>query len=223
MGRVIVFDVNETLLDLAVIQPHFQRVFGDAAIMQQWFALLLHSSLVATLTTDYVDFGSLAAAALDLVAMRQGITLAEDDRSVILTTLQHLPPHPDVSPSLDRLRTAGLRLATLTNSSQGMAGAQLANAGLQDYFEQRLSVEETRRFKPAPEPYRMAASKLGVPVENLRLVAAHDWDVHGALHAGSRGAYIARRGRLYHPLYTKPDIIGSDLLQVTDRILELDI
>jgi 2-haloacid dehalogenase len=140
-----------------------------------------------------------------------------------LTTLRELPPHPDVGPSLERLRTAGLRLATLTNSSPGMVSAQLANAGLQDFFEQLLSVEEVRRFKPAPEPYWMAASKLGVPVDQLRLVAAHDWDVHGALHAGCQGAYIARRGRLYHHRYTQPDIMGSDLLQVTDRILELDM
>jgi 2-haloacid dehalogenase len=223
MGRVILFDVNETLLDLAVIQPHFQRVFGDPAISQQWFSLLLHSSLVTTLTSIHIDFGSLAGAALDLVAARQGISLAKDDRSVILTTLQHLPPHPDVGPSLERLHSAGLRLATLTNSSPGMVGAQIANAGLQGYFEQLISVEEARRFKPAPEPYRIAASKLGVAVEQLRLVAAHDWDVHGALHAGCHGAYIARRGRLYHPLYTQPDIMGPDLLQVTDRILELDV
>jgi|SRR3989304_362771 len=223
MGRVILFDVNETLLDLSSLQPHFQRVFGDPAIMQQWFALLLHSSLVTTLTAAYVDFGSLAGAALDMVANRRGISLAEGDRQAVLTAVHHLPPHPDVPHSLQRLRAAGLRLATLTNSSQPMVTAQMANSGLSDYFEMLLSVDEVRAFKPAPEPYRMAASKLGVDADQVRLVAAHDWDVFGALRAGCRGAYIARQGRMYHPFYEKPDVMGPDLNKVTDRILEIDV
>jgi len=223
MNRVILFDVNETLLDLTALQPHFQKAFGDSAVMQHWFALLLHSSLVTTLTAAYVDFGALAGAALDLVAARQELTLSEDDREAILTTLRHLPPHPDVRPNLERLRAAGLRLATLTNSSSAMVTAQIANSELNDYFELLLSVEDVRAFKPAPEPYRMAATRLDVSVEQIRLVAAHDWDVFGALRAGCRGAYIARRGRRYHPLYTRPDVIGSDLNPVTDRILELDV
>ncbi len=223
MSRVILFDVNETLLDLASLRPHFQRAFGDPAVMQQWFALLLHSSLVTTLTAAYIDFGALAGAALDMVAARQGVALAEDNRRAILTGMQHLPPHSDVLDSLERLRAAGLRLATLTNSSPAMVTAQIANAGLSDYFELLLSVDEVRVFKPAPEAYRMAASRLGVDVDQVRLVAAHDWDVFGALRAGCRGAYIARRGRMYHPLYANPDVMGSDLNQVTDQILEIDV
>jgi 2-haloacid dehalogenase len=223
MGRVVLFDVNETLLDLSSLQPHFQRIFGDAAIMQQWFALLLHSSLVTTLTAAYVNFGSLAGAALDMVANRRRISLAESDRHTVLTAVQHLPPHADVPHSLQRLRDAGLRLATLTNSSQPMVTAQMANSGLSDYFELFLSVDEVRVFKPAPEPYRMAASKLGVDAGQVRLVAAHDWDVFGALRAGCRGAYIARQGRMYHPFFEKPDVMGPDLNKVTDRILDIDV
>ncbi|NIN67857.1 MAG: haloacid dehalogenase type II, partial [Anaerolineae bacterium] len=56
-----------------------------------------------------------------------------------------------------------------------------------------------------------------------RLVAAHDWDVFGALRAGCRGAYLARGRSSYHPLYEKPDVVGGDLAEVTDRILQIDI
>ena len=223
MKRVILFDVNETLLDLGVLQPHFDRVFGEAAVMQQWFSVLLHSSAVTTLAGVYQDFGSLAGAALDVVAASQGINLAEDDRGAILGTVRELPPHLDVVPSLERLRSAGLRLATLTNSAPAVVNDQISNAGLSDYFEQLISVDEVRAFKPAPEPYRLAASKLGVDLEQVRLVAAHDWDVFGALRAGCRAAFIARGGRTYHPLYHKPDMIGPDLNQVTDQILDIDV
>lgn len=219
----MLFDVNETLLDLSVLQPHFERVFGDVGVMQSWFAVLLHSSVVTTLADAYHDFGTLAGAALDVVAARQGMEVAEDERKAILGTVRELPPHPDVVPSLDRLREAGLRMATLTNSAHATVSAQISNAGLSDYFEALLTVDDVRAFKPSPEPYRMAARTLGVEIDQTRLIAAHDWDVFGALRAGCRAAFIARGGRPYHPLYDKPDVMAPDLAAVTDQILKLDV
>jgi hypothetical protein len=53
MARVCVFDVNETLLDLAALDPHFERAFGDADVRRAWFLQLLQSALVATVTGAY--------------------------------------------------------------------------------------------------------------------------------------------------------------------------
>ncbi len=223
MSKVILFDVNETLLDLSPLQPHFLQIFGEPAVMPQWFALLLHSSLVTTLTDKYTDFGSLASAALEVVAFQNKVSLADSDRDEILTTMKNLPPHPEVPDSLKRLRAAGLRLATLTNSPREILLTQMSNSELSNYFEGLISIDEVQLFKPAPETYRMAARKLGVDTGQIRLVAAHDWDVFGALNAGCYGAYIARRGRMYHPLYEKPDVMGLDLREVTDQILQTDI
>ena len=38
---VIVFDVNETLLDITTLEPLFERVFRDRAILREWFAQLI--------------------------------------------------------------------------------------------------------------------------------------------------------------------------------------
>ena len=157
MKRIILFDVNETLLDLGVLRPHFERVFGNSAVMEQWFAVLLHTSLVATVTGAYENFGALAGAALDVVAGRLGVELSEEERASILGTVRELPPHPDVGPSLERLREAGFRMATLTNSAPVVVGDQISNAGLTEYFEQLISVDEVQAFKPSPEPYHLAA------------------------------------------------------------------
>lgn len=223
MARVIVFDVNETLLDLKALDPHFQRIFGDANVRQHWFQQVLQTSLVVTVTDSYVDFGQVAAAALAMTAARQGVTLSEDDRKSILGTIRTLPPHPDVIESLELLQSAGLRLATLTNSPPHVVEAQLQNAGLSAFFEQSLSVDSVRRFKPAAEVYQMAAAKLGVAPGTIRLVAAHDWDVAGAMHAGCAAAFIARPGMVLSPLMDTPDIIGADLREVTERILQIEI
>ena len=222
MARVCVFDVNETLLDLGALDVHFERAFGYAGVRRAWFMQLLQSALVATVTGAYSDFGEAGGAALEMVAEREGVDLSDEDRQKILGGMRELPPHPEVAENLDRLRDSGLRLATLTNSTRQVAEAQMENSGLYDFFELILSADDVKRLKPAPEPYRMAAESLGVDVEAVRLVAAHAWDVAGALRAGCAAAFVARPGMVLDPLVERPDVVGTDLRQVANRILEVE-
>ncbi len=222
MARVCVFDVNETLLDLGALDPHFQRVFGDASLRQVWFGQFLTSWLTAMVTGMYREFGTIGGTALEMVAERQGVELSDEDKQQILGSIQELPPHPEVEESLGRLREAGLRLATLTNSTQRVADAQIDNSGLRGYFDQVLSADTVQRLKPAPEPYHMAADSLGVEVGQVRLVAAHAWDVAGAMQAGCRAAFVARPGMVLNPLFERPDVVGVDLREVADGILEAE-
>lgn len=223
MPRVIVFDVNETLLDLSGLDAPFQRIFGDAAIKSQWFTQVLRSSMVATITDDYHDFGEIGADALEMMAMRHNVTLSEADRAAVLGGMRQLPPHSDVPGSLVRLKAAGLRLVTLTNSPPHVLKDQLTNAGIIDYFEQTLSVDPTRKFKPAREVYEHGAKQLGVTTSQMLMVAAHDWDIAGAMKAGCAGAFVARPGMVIGPLQTPPDIIGPDMGTVVDQILTQEI
>lgn len=222
MARVIVFDVNETLLDLRAFDPWFEATFGGPGVRTQWFGQLLQSALVSTVTDAYADFGAIGRAALDMVAARHGRQLDDAERQALSSTMRNLPAHPEVVPALERLRDAGLRLATLTNSTEQVATAQLTNAGIAGYFERILSADAVRRLKPAREPYDMAARELGVPIGGIQLVAAHAWDVAGALRAGASAAFVSRPGMVLDPLAPVPDIIGDDLAAVADRILDVE-
>ena len=82
-----------------------------------------------------------------------------------------------------------------------------------------MSVEGVRRFKPDPVVYQMAAQRLGVDMPEMRLVAAHDWDVTGAIRAGCAGAFVARPGMVLGPLSETPDIIGNNLAEIAEQIL----
>lgn len=219
MARVCVFDVNETLLDLAALDPLFERAFGDAGVRRSWFSQVLQSAFVATITDTYSEFGAIGAAALEMTAEREGVRLSEEDRGAILGGMRELPPHPEVPAALDLLRDAGLRLAALTNNTAEVAEAQLQNAGLSDRFEKILSADVVRRLKPAPEPYRGAAEALGVGTGEVRLVAAHAWDVAGAMRAGCAAAFVARPGMVLDPLAEPPDVVGADLSEVAASII----
>ena len=134
--------------------------------------------------------------------------------------MRALPPHPEVPQALNRLKDAGFRLAALTNSSPVMIGAQLKNSGLAHLFERVLSVESVHQFKPARAVYNMAAKELGEKPDALWLVAAHNWDTSGAINAGWRAAFVQRPGMVLGPLDAKPQIIGRDIAEVADRLIE---
>jgi 2-haloacid dehalogenase len=220
--RVLVFDVNETLLDLSVLDPHFQRVFGDAGVRVEWFRTMLQSAFLTTITGPYKPFGEHFRAALAITALQRDLRVSPDDERAILAEVRKLPAHPDVRTALERLRSAGFRLAALTNSTMEVEEAQLRNAGLADLFEKALSADTGKRLKPAPEAYTNAARELAVAPTQMRMVAAHVWDVHGAMRAGCAAAFVERPGAVWNPLLERPDIAGPDLGAIAESVIELD-
>ena len=222
MKRVLVFDVNETLLDLSALDPHFQRVFGDPQVRSEWFQTMLQSAFLTTIAGPYKPFGDHFRAALAITALRRDLRLSPEDERAILGGVRTLPAHPDVRPALERLRSAGFRLAALTNSTTEVEEAQLRNAGLSDLFEKALSADTGKRLKPAAEAYTNAARELGVAPTQIRMVAAHVWDVHGAMRAGCAAALVERPGVVWNPVLERPDIVGSDLAEIATRVIEVD-
>jgi 2-haloacid dehalogenase len=216
---VIAFDVNETLLDLSPLDPVFDELFGDASARMQWFAQMLQVAFVGAITGRYVDFTSAQRAALDMLAQRRDVTLPADAPDRVAAAMRALPAHPDVADALSRLRAGGHQLAALSNSPLEVEEAQLAHAGLTDHFDAILSADTVRSLKPRREPYELAARTFGVPIGEVTLVAAHAWDVAGALAAGCRAAFVARAGMPRNPLDPEPDFVGSDLSEIANRLL----
>src|SRR5207237_3506541 len=141
--------------------------------------------------------------------------LSSEDAQQIIGGVRSLPPHAEVPKALSRLKSAGFRMVTLTNSPLAVVDAQMKQANLQEYFERNFSVEAVRRYKPAPEPYRMVALELGVETAQLCMIAAHAWDVGGAMQAGCSAAFVARPGKALFPSFPMPEIVGRDLREVS--------
>ena len=216
---VLAFDVNETLLDLRALDAPFTAVFGDAALRPAWFQTMLQLSFVGGLTGEYVDFTTAQHAALRMIAARAGIEVSDAQGDAIVEGMRALPAHPDVPEALERLRDAGFRQVSLTNSPLDVVRDQLTNAGLADRFDAILSADEVRALKPAPRPYRLVAERMGVDLGRVRLIAAHGWDVSGALAAGAEAAFVARPGAVLSPLGRQPDLVGRDIADVADQLI----
>jgi 2-haloacid dehalogenase len=219
-SELLAFDVNETLLDLKALDAPFAAAFGDASLRPVWFQTMLQLAFVGGLTDRYVDFTAAQHAALRMVAERAGRTLDTSQADSIVDGMRRLPPHPEVPGALRRLKDAGFRQVTLTNSTFEVARAQMEFAGLADLLDDILSADEVKRLKPAPEPYRLVAERTGLALDQIRLVAAHAWDVSGALAAGAKAAFVARPGAVVSPLGPQPDVVGNDLDEVAELLLE---
>jgi 2-haloacid dehalogenase len=216
---VIAFDVNETLLDLGPLDAVFEELLGDASLRAQWFAQMLQVAFVGAITDHYVDFTTAQRAALDMVAQRHSVALPADAAARVAATMRALPAHPEVADALARLRAGGHQLAALSNSPKDVEQAQLEHAGLSDRFDAILSADTVRALKPRREPYHLVARTFAVPTGDVTLVAAHAWDVAGALAAGCRAAFVARPGMPRNPVDPEPDIVGADLGKIADQIL----
>lgn len=218
--KVLFFDVNETLLDLAPMRESVgQALEGREELLPLWFSTMLHHSLVDSATNRYHDFGDIGVAALTMVAESNGIALTERAaRQAIITPLRSLPPHPDVRAGLQALKDAGFTLVSLTNSSRKGVATQFENAELTHFFERPLSVEEIGLYKPNLGAFEWALEQMGIQPEEGMLVAAHGWDVAGARAAGMQAAFVARPGKTLYPLAIKPTVIVPDIQALADRL-----
>jgi 2-haloacid dehalogenase len=218
---VVVFDVNETLIDITTLEPFFERVLGDAAVLRLWFAELVLYAQTLTLSNIYTPFGTLAGAVLAMVGANKGIAISEDDIAELKTLFGQMPAHSDVVPALTKLRAAGFTLVTLTNSASSPSPAPIENAGIAGHFHRHFSVDAVGKFKPHAATYQMAADQMKVSTAEMCMVACHVWDTIGAQATGCQGAFIARAHNsvLAAPLVPKPDFFANDLTVLADQII----
>ncbi|MGZ0655924.1 haloacid dehalogenase type II [Coraliomargarita sp. W4R72] len=205
--KVIFFDVNETLLDLESMRESVgDALNGQNELLPLWFSTMLHYSLVDTTTQRYHNFGDIGVAALMMVAHNNDIELTEEAaRKAIVTPLRSLPPHPDVKAGLQSLKDQGFRLISFTNSSNKGVQTQFENAGLMEFFEERLSIEDIQTYKPALASYEWALEQAGVEADEAMMVAAHGWDIAGVKAAGMTGVFVTRPGKNTYPLAIPAD------------------
>ncbi len=220
--KVIFLDVNETLLDLAPLKKTVgDALGGKSELLPLWFKTMLHYSLVATVADRYEHFTTIGAAALQMVAKNNDIEISTADADKAIEPIRSLSPHPDVEPALKKLADSGIKLVTLTNSSSKGVEQQMKNSGLQQYLTDRFSIEELGIYKPDSHVYRWAARKMDEDIGDCMLVAAHGWDIAGALWAGMRGAFLSRPGAQLYRLAPEPEISEPTLEEAAAKILAL--
>lgn len=215
---VIAFDVLETLFSLESLRSRFLAVGQPGHLLELWFTRVLRDGFALAASGGYQPFGQLAQEAL--AAVSSG-TLSVQDRRAVLTGITELPARPDVAPALRLANDAGARVLALSNGAAATTQELLEHAQLAQHVWRVVSVDEVRRFKPAPEVYQHAAHVGGASPQRTALVAAHAWDVHGARQAGLVTGWVNRADGEPSAVFAAADVCASSLDRVVARLLEL--
>lgn len=216
---LIVFDVNETILDLRTMEPIFERIFGERSAMRLWFANLIMYSAALTVAGCYVPFTDIGSAVMKMLADTQDIKINEADKAELTERFSTMPPYSEVPAALRKMRDAGFRLFTLTDNLLEVQTRQLEHGGIVDLFERRFSADSVRHHKPSRQAYAHVEKELGVQASQLCLIACHTWDTLGAVAAGWQAALIKRVGNDVLGVGPQPQIVGDDLNDVADQLI----
>src|ERR1700678_1010644 len=216
---LIVFDVNETLLDLETMTPIFERIFGEKSAMRLWFANLIMYSAALTVAGRYVPFTDIGAAVMKMLADTQDIKIDDADKAELKEKFSTMPPHKEVPAALAKLRDAGFRLFTLTDNLLEVQTRQLEHGGIVNFFERRFSADGVKHHKPSRQAYAYVEKELGAEPSRFCLIACHTWDTLGAVAAGWGAALIKRAGNDVLGVGPQPEIVGNDLNDVADQLI----
>jgi 2-haloacid dehalogenase len=216
---LIVFDVNETLLDLGTMEPTFQRIFNDKSAMRLWFANLILYSAALTVAGVYVPFTDIGAAVMKMLADTRGIKINDNDKKELTEKFSTMPPHPEVPVALRKLRHAGFRLFCLTDNLLEVQTRQLEHGGIVDLFERRFSADGVKHHKPSPQAYGYVEKELGAKPSQFCMIACHTWDTLGAVAAGWQAALIKRVGNDVLGVGPQPHFVGADLNDIADQLI----
>lgn len=214
---VIVFDVNETLSDMAPLGAVFAAAGAPEHLAATWFAGILRDGFAITAAGGNTAFAQIAQDSLGRLLAADGIAAVEEATGRVMEALQSLEVHPDVVPGIDAL-AAVADLVTLSNGATTVAESLLGRAGVREHFTRLLSVEDAPAWKPGRTAYEYAATRCGTELGRMLLVAVHPWDIHGAHAAGMATAWLNRTGAAYPSYFTAPDHEVADLAALAARL-----
>ena len=216
---VLIFDVNDTLSDMAPMAERFEEVGAPGHLAKTWFAGVLRDGFALAVAGVAEPFARIGEEALRgcLAGLPLTRTL-EESVAHVMTGFGSLEVHGDVPEGIRRLSELGLRLVTLSNGSASVARGLLDRAGLADHVELLLSVEDAGVWKPAPAAYHYAVQRCGVEPAEAMLVAVHPWDTDGARRAGLGSAWVNRDGGSFPGYFGSPDLEVASLVALADRL-----
>jgi 2-haloacid dehalogenase len=215
--KAVAFDIIGTVFSMEPMRYALTRLGLPALALDWLYIATLRDSFALAATSSFAPFQTVLGACLDELLALQGVEAGPDQKQAILGMMQDLPAHDDARPAFRTLAEAGIRIVALSNGSVKATRALLDKADLNGFVADILSVEDIALAKPHPEVYLYAAQASRVAPSEMALVAAHPWDVHGALCADLIGVYVAR-GRPYAPALRQPDITGETLRAVAERL-----
>ncbi|HEY8064785.1 MAG TPA: haloacid dehalogenase type II [Methylosinus sp.] len=210
----VLFDANSVIPAVEAAYPG-----KGAEFTKLWRAKQFEYCFLRSLTGRHADFFEVTGDALAYAAEAMKLDLPPEKRDRLLSAYLTLTPWPDTLDALRRLKAAGVRVITLANFSGRMLQANAERAGLGGYFDELLSTEVNKTYKPDPAAYALGPQRLKLAKEEILFAAFGSWDAYGAKAFGYPTIWVNRFGLPAEKLGLAPDKTVPDMKGLLELVL----
>lgn len=192
--KTLAFDVYGTLINPQSIVVEVEKFDAKKAdwLVDIWRSKQLEYTFRRDLMKRYADFGQCTREALDFACLQTKVNLSDTEKKQLIDAYQFLPTFNDTKKSLIELKEAGHRLFAFSNGTKNAVATVLKNAGILDFFEGIVSVDDIKSFKPNPAVYQHLIDTTKSERGKTWLISGNSFDVIGAINFGLKAAWIKR-------------------------------
>lgn len=215
----LAFDAYGTLFDVHSVVAACEAAFPlhGEALSRLWRDKQLEYSWLLSLMDRYEDFWAVTGKALRYACEHLGLSCDPATHTRLLESYYHLAAYPEVPAALARLAVKH-RLVILSNGTPQMLAAVTRATGLTAVFDELISVEAVRVYKPSPRVYALLPQRLGVPAEALGFVSSNAFDITGAKAFGLRTFWVNRQDATPDSLGYPPDVVVRTLAELAEQL-----
>ena len=213
-----VFDAYGTLFDVNSAAAKCKEKLGNQweSFANAWRTTQLEYTWLRSLMKKHKNFWQITEDSLDHAMATFNIN--KNMRKELLNLYKELSPYPEVKECLDALKSKKIKIAILSNGTPDLLKELVESNNIQSYFDNIISVEDVKIYKPDPKVYEMPIKKYNCKPENICFLSSNSWDVSGGGVFGYNAVWVNRFNKMFDKLGYNPQYIINNLNQLLELV-----
>jgi len=202
--KVIIFDAYGTLFDVNSAAEKCKNKIGEKwePFANYWRTTQLEYTWLRSLMGRHQDFWKVTEQSLDKSMKVFQIDTSMKDE--LLDLYKVLSTFPEVKETLKKLKEKNYKLAILSNGTPSLLKELVSSNNLESIFDDVLSIEEVKIYKPHPNVYNIPIKKYQIEENQFAYLSSNTWDVSAAGNFGFNAVWVNRNKNIFDNLDYKP-------------------
>ena len=202
--KVIIFDAYGTLFDVNSAAENCKNKIGEQwePFANYWRTTQLEYTWLRNLMDRHEDFWKITEDSLDKSMKVFQIDISMKNK--LLNLYRVLSTFSEVKETLLKLKEKNYKIVILSNGTLSLLKELVNSNNLQNIFDNVLSIEEVKKYKPHPDVYNIPIKKYQIEKKQFAYLSANTWDVSAAGNFGFNSIWVNRNNSVFDNLDFKP-------------------
>ena len=198
--KAIIFDAYGTLFDVNSAAEKCKNKIGEKwePFANYWRTTQLEYTWLRSLMGRHQDFWKVTEQSLDKSMKVFKIDTSMKDE--LLDLYKVLSTFPEVKETLKKLKEKKYKLAILSNGTPSLLKGLVSSNNLESIFDDVLSIEEVKIYKPHPNVYNIPIKKYQIEKNQFAYLSSNTWDVSAAGNFGFNAVWVNRNKNIFDNL-----------------------